>query len=124
MQSYAALSVGFVCIVIGLPLWWKTTEVYRVQLPYSDISSLADTQVRLVNILEVFYRLTVSYCSVLFIVQQNSSDKSHPQVFHRIEFNVIVFDEKLNPDLLKKLTKEIRININTVGEYSNFNLRP
>ena len=55
MQSYAALSVGFVCIVIGLPLWWKTTEVYRVQLPYADISSLADTQVRFVNVLQVFH---------------------------------------------------------------------
>ena len=42
---YAALAVGFVCIVIGIPLWWKTTEVYRVQLPYSDITDLAHTEV-------------------------------------------------------------------------------
>ena len=46
VQSYAALSVGFVCIVVGLPLWWKTTEVYRVQLPYSDITTLAEIQVQ------------------------------------------------------------------------------
>jgi phosphatidylinositol glycan class S len=25
--------------VIGLPLWWKTTEVYRVSLPYSRIAA-------------------------------------------------------------------------------------
>jgi phosphatidylinositol glycan class S len=31
--------------VIGLPIWWKTTEVYRVQLPYSEISALGALQV-------------------------------------------------------------------------------
>jgi len=44
-SSYAALGVGFVCIVIGLPLWWKTTEVYRVQLPYSEIELLQGQKV-------------------------------------------------------------------------------
>ncbi|KAL5022028.1 hypothetical protein ScPMuIL_001183 [Solemya velum] len=45
IQVYSALSVGVVCLVIGLPLWWKTTEVYRVSLPYSDISSLTDSKI-------------------------------------------------------------------------------
>ena len=42
---YAAIGIGFVCVVVGLPLWWKTTEVYRVSLPYSDIETLADAKV-------------------------------------------------------------------------------
>jgi len=42
---YAAIGVGFVCIVVGIPLWWKTTEVYRVSLPYSDIAELNNTKV-------------------------------------------------------------------------------
>ena len=41
-QAFAALGVAFVCIVIGVPLWWKTTEVYRVSLPHSEITKLAD----------------------------------------------------------------------------------
>lgn len=41
----AALGVGIVCLVIGLPLWWKTTEIYRVQLPYSDINKLSQNRV-------------------------------------------------------------------------------
>ncbi|OWF35994.1 GPI transamidase component PIG-S-like [Mizuhopecten yessoensis] len=45
-QTYAALGVGFVCVVIGLPLWWKTTEVYRVSLPYGDIADLSNTKVK------------------------------------------------------------------------------
>ncbi|KAL4231706.1 hypothetical protein ACF0H5_009282 [Mactra antiquata] len=42
----AAVGVGFVCLVIGLPLWWKTTEVYRVSLPYTDIDSLARSKIK------------------------------------------------------------------------------
>ena len=33
------------CIVLGVPLWWKTTEVYRVQLPYADITELTQAKV-------------------------------------------------------------------------------
>ena len=42
---YAALGFGFVCVVVGVPLWWRTTEVYRVSLPYTDIHRLANCQV-------------------------------------------------------------------------------
>lgn len=48
---YAAVGVGFVCLAIGLPLWWKTTEVYRVSLPYSDIDSLARADVSVIALL-------------------------------------------------------------------------
>ena len=50
-QAYAALGVAFVCIVVGLPLWWKTTEVYRVSLPDGDIKQLADVAVSYFNII-------------------------------------------------------------------------
>ncbi|XP_064613350.1 GPI transamidase component PIG-S-like [Liolophura sinensis] len=45
-QAYAALGVGFVCLIVGVPLWWKTTEVYRVQLPYNDIDELGHYKIR------------------------------------------------------------------------------
>lgn len=44
-QMFAALGVGFVCVFIGVPLWWRTTEVYRVSLPYTDIADLSNTKV-------------------------------------------------------------------------------
>ncbi|XP_066267984.1 GPI transamidase component PIG-S-like isoform X2 [Branchiostoma lanceolatum] len=44
-QVYATLGVALVVVVIGVPLWWKTTEVYRATLPYGDIGQLKDTQV-------------------------------------------------------------------------------
>ncbi|KAK3762447.1 hypothetical protein RRG08_009836 [Elysia crispata] len=44
-QHTAALCFGLFFIVIGLPLWWKTTEIYRVSLPYSDIQHLSEKKV-------------------------------------------------------------------------------
>lgn len=44
IQHTAALTFGFICLVVGIPLWWKTTEVYRVNLPYSDIADLSNAK--------------------------------------------------------------------------------
>ncbi|GFS10068.1 GPI transamidase component PIG-S-like [Elysia marginata] len=45
IQHTAALCFGLFFIVVGLPLWWKTTMVYRVSLPYSDIQHLSEKQI-------------------------------------------------------------------------------
>ena len=44
-QYVSALSILAVALFVGLPVWWKTTEVYRCPLPYKEISDLADRQV-------------------------------------------------------------------------------
>lgn len=36
----AALSFAAIAVVLGLPLWWRTTETYRAALPYADIAGL------------------------------------------------------------------------------------
>lgn len=38
-RMWASASFVGVLIIIGLPLWWKTTEVYRVSLPYDKIAT-------------------------------------------------------------------------------------
>ncbi|EPQ14345.1 GPI transamidase component PIG-S [Myotis brandtii] len=56
----AALFFAAVAIVLGLPLWWKTTETYRASLPYSEISGLNALQLRLmVPVSVVFTRESV-----------------------------------------------------------------
>ncbi|XP_010640619.1 GPI transamidase component PIG-S isoform X2 [Fukomys damarensis] len=56
----AALFFAAVAIVLGLPLWWKTTETYRAPLPYSQISGLNALQLRLkVPVTVVFTRDSV-----------------------------------------------------------------
>ena len=37
----SAISVAVVAILLGVPLWWKTTEVYRAPLPYDAIANLS-----------------------------------------------------------------------------------
>ncbi|XP_077336558.1 GPI-anchor transamidase component PIGS [Lithobates pipiens] len=51
----AALSIALVAAVVGLPLWWKTTETYRATLPYSDISQLGYLQLQLTVPVEVVF---------------------------------------------------------------------
>lgn len=46
-QKLALLSYVLVAVFIGVPLWWKTTEVYRSPLPYTQINELANKQVSL-----------------------------------------------------------------------------
>ncbi len=43
----AALSIAALVIILGVPLWWRTTETYRAWLPVSQIQELADLQVSL-----------------------------------------------------------------------------
>jgi len=37
---WTAASYAIVMLVIGLPLWWQTTTVQRVLLPYDDMLNL------------------------------------------------------------------------------------
>ena len=46
IQALVSLSVGFIFILIGIPLWWNTTKVYRASLPYSEIEQLNSLKVR------------------------------------------------------------------------------
>ncbi|XP_078080697.1 GPI transamidase component PIG-S [Mustelus asterias] len=38
--KYSASCITMVVILLGLPLWWKTTETYRASLPYNQINEL------------------------------------------------------------------------------------
>lgn len=58
---YAVLAIAAVVIVVGIPLWWKTTETYRAWLPFSEISDLDSLQLQLsVDIEVVFSRGTLT----------------------------------------------------------------
>ncbi|XP_067866918.1 GPI transamidase component PIG-S [Heterodontus francisci] len=38
--KYSAICITMVVILLGLPLWWKTTETYRASLPYTQMNEL------------------------------------------------------------------------------------
>lgn len=43
-RMWSAISFSVMLIIIGVPLWWKTTEVYRAPLPYDEIHALDPSQ--------------------------------------------------------------------------------
>lgn len=42
-QVTAAVCMSMVFMCAGVPLWWKTTEVYRAELPYNEIQELVQS---------------------------------------------------------------------------------
>ncbi|XP_031632221.1 GPI transamidase component PIG-S isoform X2 [Contarinia nasturtii] len=50
----ATLAFAFIIIVIGFPMWFKTTEVYRVPLPYSKINLLGDDVTKISSKVGIF----------------------------------------------------------------------
>ncbi|KAJ8668186.1 hypothetical protein QAD02_009849 [Eretmocerus hayati] len=46
-RIYASISFAVLLLGVGLPLWWHTTEVPRVTLPYSGIKALDELEPRI-----------------------------------------------------------------------------
>lgn len=44
-QYISSLSILGVALFVGVPVWWKTTEVYRCPLPYKEIGELGNNHV-------------------------------------------------------------------------------
>ncbi|KAH0562901.1 hypothetical protein KQX54_000919 [Cotesia glomerata] len=46
-RLYASVSFAFLLLGIGVPLWWHTTAVPRVTLPYSGIGELSNLNIKI-----------------------------------------------------------------------------
>jgi phosphatidylinositol glycan class S len=44
-RRWVILSFWVVVACLGLPVWWKTTAIYRAELPLQDMSNWADRKV-------------------------------------------------------------------------------
>lgn len=47
MRSFVLLSFWAIIIFLGLPIWWKTTTIYRANLPLDQMMDWADGRVSL-----------------------------------------------------------------------------
>lgn len=45
-RSFVVLSFWLVVMVLGLPIWWKTTTIYRANLPLDRMLQWAEGKVR------------------------------------------------------------------------------
>lgn len=44
-RSYIILSFWLIVLFLGLPIWWKTTTIYRANLPINEMLEWADGKV-------------------------------------------------------------------------------
>jgi GPI-anchor transamidase subunit S len=45
MRSFVLLSFWAIIILLGLPIWWRTTTIYRANLPLDQMMDWADGRV-------------------------------------------------------------------------------
>lgn len=45
-RSHVILSFWLIVLFLGLPIWWKTTTIYRADLPLQEMLEWADGKVR------------------------------------------------------------------------------
>ena len=50
-QQWAIFSVAAFFLFFGVPIWWKTTDVYRAHLPYTEVSKLLSEKTFIVTVL-------------------------------------------------------------------------
>ena len=46
MRSYVLLSFWAIIVFLGLPIWWRTTTIYRANLPLDQMMDWADGKVQ------------------------------------------------------------------------------
>lgn len=48
-RSYIILSFWLIVVLLGLPIWWKTTTIYRADLPLQEMLDWSDGKVCIVS---------------------------------------------------------------------------
>lgn len=84
-------------VIVGVPLWWKTTEVYRVSLPYSEIDVLHEVNIKI--------RMNV-YVATIDGVKGNNLINDLKNIFYMSSKSVTL--------QLEKMTTNVTINYNEI----------
>ncbi|XP_058812173.1 GPI transamidase component PIG-S-like isoform X1 [Topomyia yanbarensis] len=88
---YATLAFIVVIILIGVPMWWKTTEVYRVPLPYAEIDALGENPIRVTIRMGLFVKSKERRDILLFELRKKFE--------HNFVFNLQLEDFSLDPSI-------------------------
>ncbi|EDW59129.2 GPI transamidase component PIG-S isoform X2 [Drosophila virilis] len=112
-----AATIAFIVVIVGIgvPMWWKTTTVYRVNLPSSAIQSLSDQPIK--TAVEVaIYTQQPSRAQLLITELQNAFSDSD---IWNVEFKQLVpfakAAEAHTPAALEKLL--LQAHPQSVGDF-------
>ncbi|XP_055387178.1 GPI transamidase component PIG-S [Condylostylus longicornis] len=113
-QIYSSLAFMVVVVIIGVPMWWKTTEVYRSTLPNNEIKYLNAKNIK------IFLNVYVCSSDILrstYLIEGIKSYFEHSDIFHInfVPLNVSTNDIK-TPASLENLLKTRFVKIN-IGDF-------
>ncbi|XP_065371680.1 GPI transamidase component PIG-S isoform X2 [Calliphora vicina] len=110
-RLYATIAFMTVVIIIGVPMWWKTTEVYRVSLPSTDIMNMNNEPLKIKLQIGIF---TFKSERSSLLVEELKEGYANEEIWV-LEFKQIPYFEKAStvktPAVLESLLlKEHQIN--------------
>lgn len=109
LNSIAAAAFALFMLGIGLPLWWQTTKVYRVSLPYSEINGFSSTPIDFRVPIQLVYFPKYEEYSKNLISELN--DKLSTKKFHsRLQFSFTYSLRSVSADELHAYQKSLNID--------------
>lgn len=88
----SSLAFAFIIVVIGFPMWWKTTEVYRVPLPYDLINALDHEPIQITSKIGIFTHSV--HRSALLVQELNQMQPKDGKLLSKL---VIEWIERFSP---------------------------
>lgn len=89
-RSLVIAAFWTVIIFLGLPIWWKTTSVYRAGLPIADMNEWADGKVWLLLFLVMTYVLLFGVLLKEGLRLMYTGSNRHVAPFFRCKFPFIL----------------------------------
>ncbi|XP_053945939.1 GPI transamidase component PIG-S isoform X2 [Anastrepha ludens] len=91
-RLFASMAFMIVVIIVGVPMWWKTTEVYRVSLPLLDIMSLSDEPLKISTKIAIF---TFEKARGKLLVKELSEAYANNDLWHPQFVQILPFEKAL-----------------------------
>lgn len=121
---YSSISFILIFVFVGLPVWWKTTTVYRVNLPYDEIKTMSTkvaTHLIQVEVVHADPRTPVANVLVLRLeaaCKQEATDMDEVQFVYKWSFREAYQNETR---LFTKELTEVDEALHKTGHFSSRN---
>ena len=99
----ASFSFVILMVLIVLPVWWKTTEVYKASFPYSTVESLHT-------------RPITQRADILLITAEEEDARVRYQTFSKVASKSVLFSVSLTSRILRGHEEEIIANAEDIAE--------
>ena len=119
-QAAVSIIMLVIFIMVGLPLWWNTTKVYRADIPSESISKLMRSQLKLKIIIEFYGDVLTEFDIKLFndVLQNYQNDVLRFELHHR----ETPLDEILGQSYCSKLKEMVQTDLLVYKIFSRINL--